>query len=942
MATNNYSQYISPDEWLRYSQNPQRLYDDIAEYSRFGDPDKYAAMRKFYSELSDNRPIFDRMADLPASIQFRNAPTFDTSNYIRTGIPMATTPGGDKYGAVERFVNQGAVKADGTPLTMSNWNWGETLYVPNTLPNTNTQLTAPEKQASILDINAIGQSRVMDKSPLTLVTDYQKANPNYKFAYTPPASSGFDNKDAYLQGLIANNARFADTGKLVSEGGSPWERVVYYDKSLPDPTALHDNNPYQENIMDTILPALALAGGAAWAGGAFGGGMLGGEAAAAAGGSTMADLYGAATGMSVASAPAAATGSALYGAATAPLAAAGGSLLSGLPPTPPVSSLGGGSAATGGMSVAPDVAPPMMTEGLPYGNTLATQTPYGPALSTVPEGATNAFGQTLGTAASTTPELATNLLGQAYANGVTLTPSLLQQGIDLVKEYGTDAAKAVGLPKDDGSLDWAKLASGGASALGGYLNQQSRDDAAQKLADAQIEAAKIAAEAAKFKPVGVSARFGTSNFGYDENGNLTTAGYTASPEIKALQDSLMGAAPGLLGQFTNSAALADPLKTGASGMMTRGANNLSLSDQLLMDAAAAKPAIAQARDDAAMVRGISGNLGGLSGLFSGQSKQALTDSEAYRLQALGALQANAPLGAAGQSAIGLGQEYLKRTPQEMAAQFMAEQQALLAPSRERELAALENKLRARGMLGMATGATADGMGAANPELEAYANAKRMQDLQLAAQATQGGQQYAQFGAGLASTGGNLINQMYGNQSAAYSPYSNFLTSGQNLASTAGSLGTTSGNLANQAYQIQNAGYQPYSTALQLGTTMGNYGLGQLGAGGDLLRDYYGTQTAAFAPYQTALTGAQTLEGMAQQPMDIGINIGAKGTAAAGNAGQLLATGMTNAAQTVGQNAMQSGSTWGNLLTGAGQMLQPYQQQQQPQGYMFNPYTGKAL
>ena len=45
------------------------------------------------------------------------------------------------------------------------------------------------------------------------------------------------------------------------------------------------------------------------------------------------------------------------------------------------------------------------------------------------------------------------------------------------------------------------------------------------------EAAKAAAEAMRFKPVGVTTRFGTTNYTYDDKGNLVSAGYTLTPEI---------------------------------------------------------------------------------------------------------------------------------------------------------------------------------------------------------------------------------------------------------------------------------------------------------------------------------------------------------------------------------------------------------------------------
>lgn len=94
----------------------------------------------------------------------------------------------------------------------------------------------------------------------------------------------------------------------------------------------------------------------------------------------------------------------------------------------------------------------------------------------------------------------------------------------------------------------------GATLLGGALQGRSAERAAQTSANAQLQAAQIAADAQRFRPVGITSRFGTSNFGFDSAGNLTSAGYTPSAELQQYQDFLasqgMGAqqdVTGLLG-----------------------------------------------------------------------------------------------------------------------------------------------------------------------------------------------------------------------------------------------------------------------------------------------------------------------------------------------------------------------------------------------------------
>ena len=85
-----------------------------------------------------------------------------------------------------------------------------------------------------------------------------------------------------------------------------------------------------------------------------------------------------------------------------------------------------------------------------------------------------------------------------------------------------------------------------------------------------------------------------------------------------------------------------------------------------------------------------------------------------------------------------------------------------------------------------------------------------------------------------------------------------------------------------------------------------------------------------------------LEGLGQNAMDLGINIGAKGTAANAQSGMLLSQGMQNSANVMAPaNAY---SPWGSLLSGAGTMLGNYagQQQQQNQQYRYDPYTGQPV
>ena len=243
---------------------------------------------------------------------------------------------------------------------------------------------------------------------------------------------------------------------------------------------------------------------------------------------------------------------------------------------------------------------------------------------------------------------------------------------------------------------------GGASLLGGAMQSRAARDAANQSAQAQLEAARIAAEAAKFRPVGITSRYGTSNFQFTPEGYLSGAGYTVSPELQAYQDRLQALTGGALTQAEMAQQQYAPLQQGAAGLF------------------------------------------------------------------------------------GLGQQYLQQTPEQVAAQYMRQQQDLLAPSRERQMAQLQNQLYQTGRGGLSVGATgarpsgAAGLGATTPEMEAYYNALAQQDLQLASQAQQAGQQNVAFGTGLLGQGAGLLGQYQAGQVGALSPFSAYLGAGSTI------------------------------------------------------------------------------------------------------------------------------------------------------------------
>jgi len=74
--------------------------------------------------------------------------------------------------------------------------------------------------------------------------------------------------------------------------------------------------------------------------------------------------------------------------------------------------------------------------------------------------------------------------------------------------------------------------------LGGGLLQSQEDRAAAQAGAASINAAtQQAVQGAQFRPIGMTTRFGTSQFQYDPvTGQMTSAGYQLTPEARAAQD----------------------------------------------------------------------------------------------------------------------------------------------------------------------------------------------------------------------------------------------------------------------------------------------------------------------------------------------------------------------------------------------------------------------
>lgn len=296
----------------------------------------------------------------------------------------------------------------------------------------------------------------------------------------------------------------------------------------------------------------------------------------------------------------------------------------------------------------------------------------------------------------------------------------------------------------------------GASLLGGSMQSRAIERAGRESAQANLESARLAAEAAKFRPVGVTTRYGTSSFQFNPQGYLSGADYTVAPELQAYQDRLQGLTERGLGQAEAGEAMLRP------------------------------------------------TLGAAESLFN------------------------------------LGGRYLDQTPEQTAQKYMESQYNLLAPSRERQYAQLQNQLFQTGRGGLSVGATGlrpgGGMGlsASNPEMEAYYNAIAQQDLALAANAEEAGRQRTAFGAGLFGTGSDIYNLYSSGQVNALNPFTTYLGAGSTIESLGQQplemgrlLGGQSASAGGNVGQFLLAGGQGAAKAIQ-GTAGSGIGKGLIG------------------------------------------------------------------------------------------------------------------
>ena len=98
----------------------------------------------------------------------------------------------------------------------------------------------------------------------------------------------------------------------------------------------------------------------------------------------------------------------------------------------------------------------------------------------------------------------------------------------------------------------------------GYLGAKKQAAATREAAIRQQQAAEMAAEEARFRPVGITTRFGAATPQFTD-GRLSGYSYEATPELQALQDQLSRIYGGSLGQAERAAALQPQFEQAAAG-----------------------------------------------------------------------------------------------------------------------------------------------------------------------------------------------------------------------------------------------------------------------------------------------------------------------------------------------------------------------------------------
>lgn len=177
----------------------------------------------------------------------------------------------------------------------------------------------------------------------------------------------------------------------------------------------------------------------------------------------------------------------------------------------------------------------------------------------------------LAAAGYTAAEVATATAATTATTGLLTGNAATTAATALTASQIADAAK-MGLT----AAQYAGLLTSGAQTAAGLLQQQTSKEAAekaQKMIDTETAAAK---QSAAFRPVGMTTRFGTSEFKLDPvTGQLISAGYTASPGVLEAQNRLVALGNRGLAQAEGAQEQFAPLQTGAQRLFELGQGYLA-------------------------------------------------------------------------------------------------------------------------------------------------------------------------------------------------------------------------------------------------------------------------------------------------------------------------------------------------------------------------------
>jgi hypothetical protein len=172
----------------------------------------------------------------------------------------------------------------------------------------------------------------------------------------------------------------------------------------------------------------------------------------------------------------------------------------------------------------------------------------------------------LAAAGYTAADLATVTAATSATTGLLTGNAANTAATALTATQIADAAK-MGLT----AAQYAGLLTSGATTAAGLLQQQTSKEAADKartMIDTETAAAK---QAAQFRPVGMTTRFGTSEFKFDPvTGQLTSAGYKPSEGVLQAQDRLVALGNQGLAQAEAAQQQFAPLQTGATSLFNLG------------------------------------------------------------------------------------------------------------------------------------------------------------------------------------------------------------------------------------------------------------------------------------------------------------------------------------------------------------------------------------